>query len=255
MRPVDRQQRIVEMVQSRGRVMVDELAILLDASQETIRRDLGTLAARGAVRKFHGGAALPMTQVEGPYDRRMIENAPAKRAIARLAASLFKPGDTIFIDTGTTTVFFAEELAWVAGITVITNSATIAGKIARTERGARVFLIGGEYVEEASEVVGPLAIEQIRRFHADHVVLTVGAIDVARGVMDYNIEEAEIARAMIAQAKTLTVLADASKLGRSALFEVCPVDRIHRLVTDMDAPRSLVDELLTLGIVIHRAPV
>ena len=140
MRPVDRQQRILEMVHERGRVMVDELAILLDASHETIRRDLGTLADRGAVRKFHGGAALPSIQVEGPYDRRMVENAPAKRAIARLAASLFKPGDTIFIDTGTTTAFLAriggDAIDW--DMTLLFAAAAIAGVGVGTRAADRI---------------------------------------------------------------------------------------------------------------------
>ncbi len=108
---------------------------------------------------------------------------------------------------------------------------------------------------DASEAVGPLAIEQVRRFRADHVVLTVGALHAVRGIMDYNIDEAEIARAMIDQAAALTVLADASKLGRSALFEVCPIERVHRLVTDTNAPRSLIDQFLSRDIVVHRAQV
>jgi len=246
MRPRERRQRVLNIVRERERVSVDLLAKETAASPETIRRDLTELAARGFIRKFHGGATTPnldtrAANVEGSFQARMREHVQEKRAVARRAAALFEPGETIFIDTGTTTVFFAEELARLSGITVITNSAAIAQAISRGEEN-RVFLIGGEYKQEAAENVGGLAIEQIGRFRAGHAVLTVGAVEPS-GVTDYDLEEAQIAIAMVTQARSVTVLADSSKIGRSGLFTVAPLEAIDRLVTD-NLPDDAVAEAL-----------
>lgn len=250
MRPDLRREQILGLVRARERMTVDALAELLTTSRETIRRDLTELAERGLVKKFHGGAAWPEAGGESAFQARMSENTREKRAIGHLAASLFAPGDTLFVDTGTTTVVFAEELARRSGLTVITNSLGIAQILGRSAMANRVFVIGGEYRDDAGENVGVLAIEQIARFHAAHAVITVGAIEPA-GVMDFQLDEAEVARAMVGQARKVTVLADSSKLDRSALFQVCPLSRLDRLVVDRapseplaEAPRHAEVEVL-----------
>ncbi len=233
MRPNDRRAQILALLRHERKASVDRLAERLGASRETIRRDLADLAEQGVVRKFHGGAALIATAsaVEGSFQKRRLENVPQKRAVAARAARLFRPGDTLFVDTGTTTVAFAEELAQSRGLTIMTNSVAVAQIVARGADDARVFLIGGQYADEAAEMLGALAIQQIQQFHAGDAVLTVGAIETD-GIFDYAIDETEIARAMIGQARRVTVLADASKLGRGGLFQVCPLGRIDRLVID-----------------------
>ena len=232
MRPEERRSQIMDMVRERGRVVVDDLAELLDVSRESIRRDLNALSTQGQVRKFHGGAEYPHTDRESAYRVRMTENVQAKRQIARRAAALFADGDTVFVDTGTTTEYFSEELAKVSGISVITNSSVISANLAGSEADNQVYLIGGQYNGERTCSYGALAVEQIRLFHASDVVLTVGAINANTGITNFLLDEAEVARAMLRHAKTLTVIADASKVGRTALFEICPLERIDRLVTE-----------------------
>lgn len=236
MRIRERREHVLSILRQRQRASVDELAEELDASHETIRRDLTELAVRGLIRKFHGGATLPAAQAadethEGPLQVRLSENVAEKRMIARAAVKLFAPGDTLLVDTGSTTVLFAEELAKLPGLTVITNSTLIAQAIARGEGGSRAFLLGGEFKDEVSETVGPLVINQIRSFHPRHAVLTVGAIS-AGGILDFNMEETEVARAMVEQATELTVLADHSKIDKAGLFQVAPLAMIDRLVID-----------------------
>jgi len=233
------------LVQERERVSVDELAELLDSSRETLRRDLGLLADAGRIRKFHGGAALPDLGQEGPFAQRMLTAVQEKRAIAQAAAQLFGKGDTIFVDTGTTTLIFAQALAHRPGVTVITNGLEIGRTIA--DAGGKVFIVGGEYRPELGETVGPLAVEQIERFHAAHAVLTAGAIGVG-GPMDFELEEAQVARAMIAQARSVTILADSSKLDRAALFQLCPLSRITRLVVDAAPSEALAAALGDAGV-------
>jgi DeoR family glycerol-3-phosphate regulon repressor len=245
MTPDERRKAIVALVREKGRISVDDLAARLGASRETIRRDLTSLSRRGLVQKYHGGAAIPSG--EGPFLIRMGENAARKARIARAAASLFAPGDVLFIDTGSTTAYFAEELARVENLTVFTNSATIAHTIGKVDNGARVFMPGGEYKADNRQMVGAMTVEHIRRFRARRAVLTIGAMNAADGVMDFNVEEAQVARAMIARADELIILADSSKFGLSGVFGVCPLEQIEILVTDAAPEGDLAAALKQAG--------
>ena len=249
----ERQARLVEIVWEEERATVEMLARRLGASRETIRRDLSQLARQGKVKKVHGGAVRPVVLGEPEFQQRLSENAPAKAAIARAAAALFRPGEALFVDTGSTTLFFAEEIARLGGLTIITNSTEIARVIDKAGNGHRVFLLGGEYRHGNSQTVGTMVAEQIRAFRAHHAVLTVGAIDRRGGAMDYNLEEAQVARAMIAQSERLTILADHSKFGALATFEVCPLARISDLVSDGPVPAEIREALEAGGTRLHRA--
>jgi len=243
MTPSARRTEIVKTIRLRGRVTVGELAESLNISRETIRRDLFELARLGKVQKFHGGASLPVHTGEGPFRDRMSENAEAKTLIAAEAVKLVTPGETIFVDTGSTTLYFAEKLAEISNLTVVTNSAEIARLISLAPSQARTFLVGGEFNGDNRQTVGSLAVSQIRSFRAHHAVLTIGALDARTGVMDFNIEEAQVARAMIEQAEFVTVLADSSKFECIASFEVCSLDRVTNLVCDRP-PSGKLDKAL-----------
>ncbi len=232
MNPSIRQYKIVNLIRERNRVAVDELAKLLKISKETVRRDLAVLARAGKVQKFHGGASLPMIAGEGPFRDRMSENSAAKAAIAEEAVKLMASGETVLIDTGSTTHYFAEQLAELSGLTVVTNSAEIARIISQAQSQSKAFLLGGEFNADNRQTVGSMAIQQIRSFRAHHAVLTVTAVDLRTGIMDFSIEEAQVARAMIEQAESVTVLVDSSKFDRIASFEVCGLDRVTNLVCD-----------------------
>ncbi|RQZ25559.1 DeoR/GlpR transcriptional regulator [Burkholderia sp. Bp9090] len=247
MKPSERHAAILAYVRNSGRVTVDFLADTLGTSRETIRRDLTELSLRGQLRKYHGGAERLDRRTEGAFNARLSEQADEKRVVARLAASLFDKDDTLFIDTGTTTLAFAEELAARPKMTIVTNSVSITQTLARSSERHRVFMIGGEFLEEASENVGALAVEQIKQFTAHDAVITVGAID-ATGAMDFELREAEIARAMVAQARRITVIADDTKLNRSALFRVCQLSDIHRIVLNAYPDAQLADAFRAAGV-------
>jgi DeoR family glycerol-3-phosphate regulon repressor len=254
MRPHERQEKILELLRDNGRVKVDALAEMLNISPETIRRDLTNLASEGLLWKVHGGASLPQPNGEGPFQIRMTERLREKRAIARAAAGLFHPGDTLFVDTGSATVLFAEELSRQSGLTVITNSVMIAQIMTRSRNGHRAFLIGGEYSDEAMENLGALAVRQVSQYHAVHAVITVSSLDVD-GAMDYALEEAEIARTMIDQARSLTVIADSTKFQKMGLFRVCRLDELDCLVTEALPNDALTEALDKAGVDVHIAPV
>jgi DeoR/GlpR family transcriptional regulator of sugar metabolism len=248
MTPAARQAKIANIIRQQNRVTVNELAEALNISRETIRRDLTALAQKGKAQKFHGGASLPTTTGEGPFGERMGENVGAKVQVAAEAVKLVSPGETIFIDTGSTSLYFAEKIVELSNLTVITNSAEIARIISLSPLQSQAFLLGGKFNGSNRQTVGNFAISQIQSFRAHHAILTIGALDVQTGVMDFSIEEAQIAQAMTEQAESLTIIADSSKFGRIASFKVCGLDRITNLVCDQYPSKKIKSALLEANV-------
>jgi DeoR family glycerol-3-phosphate regulon repressor len=248
MKPDERRRRIADLVKEASRASVEELAGLLDTSRETVRRDLALLSEQGVVRKVHGGAVHAQTALESPLKDRYAAARQEKLALAETAAKQFREGDSLLIDAGTTTALFAAALGRTGSFTIITNSLLVAQELRDSQHKSEVYLLGGRFFGEGYEVLGSLVVEQIQRLQADHAVLTAGAVDPAGRCLDFNAEEAYIARAMMASARQTTILADSSKLGKHALFQVCEAAQIDRLVTDKAPPRDLADALRAAGV-------
>lgn len=242
LRPGVRQAEISDLVARRGEASVEILAAKFNTSQETIRRDLSILADAGRVQKVHGGARRAFQREEGAFDERMDRNAVAKQVIAEKIAKLITPRQTIFMDTGSTTLICAEALARVKDLKVITNSARIAATVAAGTGGSEVFLLGGRFNSDNSQTVGLATICEIGQYRTDHAIITIGALDTCRA-MDYSNDEAQVARAMITGASNVTIVADQSKFGQTATFSVCNLKRIDRLVVDVPPTGALADAL------------
>lgn len=239
---------IVERVSRDGRVAVIELAEWLGASRETVRRDLSLLAEQGLLRKVHGGAVRLQSTQEDSFGARLELNRDAKRRIGEKAAELFAPGDSLLIDSGSTTILFSEALAQKSGMTIITNSHHVAQAASKGRGENSVFMLGGQYCHEGAETLGPMTNDQIQMLSADHAVLTVGAVDAAGRFMDFIADAAYTARAMIARARQVTVLVDSSKLEKTALFEVCGANQVARLVTENPPPPAVMTSLRAAGV-------
>ena len=250
MTPEERRRFIADTTAARGRVRVQDLLQMVDASPETIRRDLAALARAGLVRKVHGGAVSPDFEAEGSFAARLRQQSAAKQAIAAAAAGLFAAGASVMLDTGTTTLALAKALGRRDDLLVITNSAQLAA--AAASAGNRVRLLGGAYRREGQELVGGTTVQQIGGFHPDHVVLTVAGLD-AGGIGDLDEAEATVARAMVATGGRLTVVADATKLHRRYLFRIAGLSRLATLVTDREPPADLAVQLGDAGVAVRVA--
>ena len=238
-----RHRKLVEIIREKESASVEELAGRLEASRETIRRDLTKLSRQGKIQKVHGGAVMPNVFAEGPFQQRMSENAGAKMRIATAAAELFHPGETLFINTGSTSLYFAEELASRSGLTIVTNSTEIAKTVSIGGKDNETFLLGGAYVAGNRQTLGPMVTNQVNDFSAHHTILAIGALTPGRGVMEFRHDEAELARAMLKRSRSLTILTDASKFTGLASFSVCDLGCIDRLVCDSMPPAEILAEL------------
>lgn len=244
MKPAERQRRVAAMVGQEGLLSVDVLAARFGVSAETIRRDLAHLADIGAIQKVHGGARAVRLHAEGSFDDRMAEDALAKGIIARKLAAMIDPGETLFIDTGTTTLACAEALRAVPGLTVVTNSARIARTLAQGD--ARVLLLGGRYAFDNDQTVGAEALRQIAEFRAGCAILTPAAVDAEAGILDSDLDETHVARAMVAHADRVIVVAASSKFARRAAHRVCRLQDVDALVSEA-APQGQLARALELA--------
>ena len=191
---------ILAIVQEEGRCTISRLAERLRVSDETIRRHVRPLVAEGVLTREHGAVAARELHVEPPFSRRMKVAATAKRTIARAATALVRGGQTVMIDTGSTTAYVAAELCALRDLSVVTNSIEIARHFVGRQ-GHRVFMAGGELRADIAAAVGPEALGFIQKFRADVAIISIGAIHPQHGFMDFDLGEAHIAQTMLAQGR------------------------------------------------------
>ncbi len=237
---------IMRLVQEEGTITIASLADRLGVSLETIRRDVKPLTNDGSVLKMHGAIGLPTYSGEAPFEKRMRENSEAKRAIARHVAATIRDGNSIMMDTGATTSFLARELLSHRHLTVVTNSSDIARTLA-TVNGNKVYMAGGELRSDSGAAFGVSAIEFVSRFSVAHAIISAGAVDACGGIMDYNLEEAEFARMVLARGARSLVITDHTKFGRQGLVHVCSFSGFGELVTDSTPPQDIAAALAEAG--------
>ena len=229
----ERKQHILRLLSAGdGRLETDELVDALNVSRETVRRDLLELESEGKIRRVHGGVLATEAVAEKPFEARRRLNAKAKQRIAQAAAHLVEAGTTCFIDAGTTTAAFATALAAVPLITVITNSLEVATTLRGAQPKADIHLLGGSLVTDVPGTHGELTLSQIARFRPDTAFVAPVGVHPKHGATNYLLPEAEVARAMIANAGRVVLLADRSKLGQVSRVEICPCSSIDILVCE-----------------------
>ncbi len=213
-----------------AKALADELGV--DAS--TIRRDLDALEREGQAQRTHGGARpTPGGTAKLPYTMKEGERLTEKAAIGQAAADRVRDGQTVILDSGSTTYEVARALRNHTGLTVITNDLRIAKYIAETP-GMRLLVTGGELLGSVFTLVGERAIAFLSDYTADWAFLGADAIDIEAGVTNMNTLEVPLKRAMITAAGHAVVVADSSKFGRRALAKVAGLDEITNILTDSD---------------------
>lgn len=251
-RPGARQARILDLLARLGFMTVTDIAAATGISAITVRRDLVELAQRGALERTHGGAmALRSGQAEvfdafePAFDARRRRNNTGKAAIARAALELVKPGATIALDVGTSTLELARRFAEVGEIKVVTNNLRAASLLADSPHA--VYVPGGRVRGKELSVHGPHAAAQIRDYWFDLAFIGVSGITEA-GLFDYSPEDTEIKRLYMERARQVVVLCDAEKFGHLSMVQVGSLGQMHVLVTDAAPPEGLAAALAKSGV-------
>lgn len=230
----ERHNLILKLVNERSIVSVGDLLDLLGASEATIRRDIGTLAERGEVRRIRGGAEAvrPRHQphlVGMPFAMSQDISVPQKRAIARAAAELITPGESIIINGGTTTFALVEFLAD-QDLDILTNSFPMAAQLLATSRN-RITLPGGTIFREQNIVLSPFNNDTIENFWGNK--LFTGCYGINRfGIMEADPLIVQAQTKLLKRTEDVIVLADSSKLRQKSSMIVTGLERISTLITD-----------------------
>ncbi len=233
----ERQQRILAALGHEGRVAVPDLARTLGVSEDTIRRDLKALAARGFLHKTHGGAVTLDASRMAWNDRAALQSE-AKTRIGARAAQLVHAGDSVILDAGSTVLELAHHLR-VRPLSVLTNSLDIAA-VFIADRDVQLSLTGGDWHTRSRYLVGASALDTLARRRADWAFLGACAVHPAQGLTSVSDADAAVKRAMLDAADRTVVLADSSKAGQIAPHLVAPLARLYALVTDdADVARTM----------------
>lgn len=248
----ERQQAIADLVRSSGRASVAELALEFAVTTETVRRDLSALAAARVVRRVHGGAVLtPVpTVVESGLDERDLTRAGEKERIARAATHLLPDsGGSVVLDAGSTTSRLAALLTRDARLTVFTHGVPVASRVAVLPH-VQLHLLPGRVRTPTQAAVGAETVRSIGRLRVDVAFLGANGISVDHGFSTPDADEAAVKAALVRAARHVVVLADSTKLGRDATVSFADLAQVDTLVTDADAPDSLVGALRAHGVAV-----
>jgi DeoR family transcriptional regulator of aga operon len=229
---VDRRNEIVRLVNKNGRAKVEELSQHFGVSTVTIRNDLNYLEERGLIHRAYGGA---LTRKEVAFDPTLFEKAKLhveeKKRIGEKAAEMVFDGESIVLDSGTTTLEIAKAIKSRKDLTVMTNAINIATELAGLP-DVTVMLTGGTLREKSFSLVGPNAESALKAFYFDKLFLGVDGLDAESGLTTPNVLEAQLNRVMIEVSRETIVVVDSSKFGRRSLSLIVPLDRIHTVITD-----------------------
>ena len=222
---------ILALARDAGRVGVDELVERFQVTPQTIRRDLNELCRQRALTRVHGGA-IPVSGVQNlAYEARRLVSAPHKRLIGEAAALLIPSHSSLFINIGTTTEEVARALHRQDGLLVITNNLHVATELYR-HPGADVVLAGGMVRRVDGGVMGAATVDMIRQFRVDTAVIGTSAIAEDGTLLDFDLREVRVSRAIIEQARRVVLVTDSSKFARQAPVRVAHLSEVDVLVTD-----------------------
>jgi len=246
----ERHRKILAALERRPSLSLAELERLLKASAATVRRDLTFLEKLGRLVRTHGGVLHPdQARGEVSFDRKSRQALEAKLALAREAAALVKGGETAFVDAGTTALEVGKRLLAMERLTVFTNSIPLLNE--RPADGTRLVALGGEVRGVSLALVGAEALEWVNRIGIDVAFLGTSGIDPAEGPTTTELSEAGVKSAIVARARRVVLLADASKWGRPAAIRYADWARIHDVFTDHEPTRAERAALTARGTVLH----
>ena len=231
MRPGERQRAILERVEASGDVTIADLALALNVSEMTVRRDVERLEREGALRRTHGRVVRGVSgSYEPPFAARADRSAGEKALIARQVSELIADRQTVILDGGSTGVAIARELA-TRELTVCTPSLRVADEL-RSATGVRLMLTGGTMRRGEESLIGPSAVATLEEHRFDVYVMTVSGLDPLQGCTEWNTDDAIIKRTALRVSSRCIVAADSSKFGSTAFARVCGLDAISVVVSD-----------------------
>lgn len=249
----ERRQEILKLMEQNSRVAVTDLAKRFGVSASSIRRDLSDLDRLGLLERTYGGAiGLGGNTDETPYSERAIAQFEEKERIGRAAARLVQPGDTIFVDGGTTSECMLAQLPQEFRFTLVTYGLNIVQRLVDRDNITTI-LIGGILHGPSLTFGGVFANDSFECYNLrfDKAFLAASGVSAEAGITNAGFEEIPIKRRALRSARENILLADATKFGLIAAGVIAPIDSLSRLITTRDAPEAELERIRKKGIVVE----
>jgi DeoR family transcriptional regulator of aga operon len=244
---VERRRIILEELYQNKQVSTSQLKNRFKVSKVTLRKDLHYLENKQLLIRSRGGAMIPIKVGEDlSVDKRKVLNLSKKKSIAISACSLIKQGDTIILDSGTTLMQLAMQLRDIKELTIITNALDIAVKVSEFD-DLKIIVPGGVFRKKSFSLVGVNAVENFQIYRADKYFFSADGL-TSDGVFTANLEEGQIAKLIMSNAKENIFLADSSKFGRMGIINFAPLNKIHTIITDKNIPKEYSELLINSGV-------
>lgn len=247
----ERHLKILDLVNEKDRISVQELSARLGLSVVTIRKDLEELESEGLLRRQHGYAAKASPDA---INSRMSFRYLEKKKIAQKAVSLVEPMETIMIESGSTCALFAAELAAVNDVTIITNSTYIARSLGNAP-GVKVILLGGDYDTVAEVTTGPVTELCAREYYVDKIFVGIDGFTEESGFTNINHTRCSTVRALAKQADKVIVLTTSDKFGKRSVAKMFSTKEVHTVVTDSNLPSEYTDSLRSQNVHVELAEI
>lgn len=244
---IDRQRRILELLQKSDSLRTTETAAELGVTDETVRKDFEILEKRGDLVRTHGGAGRPgKVREELPFTERQAVRREEKQAIARAAAGRIRANETIFLDASSTVLTLTEFLPDLP-LTILTNALNVF--TALSERpNLDLICTGGMFDSKSRSFIGLTAEKSLQRYNIDRMFFSGNGLHLERGVSESNSRQAAFKERVVATAEDVVFLADSSKLGQKAAFYFAATSDVGCLITDKAADMDFLQQLQTRGV-------
>jgi DeoR/GlpR family transcriptional regulator of sugar metabolism len=240
MSELPRRERLLELLQAQTTASISEMALQFRVSEMTIRRDVERLTHAGAIIRVPGGARIARTVTfEKTFGERLTRMAEAKDRIGRAVAALIQPGESVVLDSGTTTLYVARHLRSHQNIVVITFSLAVVEELAGID-SVRLEITGGAYRRSSHDLIGQAVSDSLARISADKVVFGAAAVSRRRGVMVFD---PDAPRALLKAGRYRILAVDSSKIDSEALYSFCKLESCDLLITDSGISRKQLSKL------------
>ena len=237
MNMTSRHEEILGLLRIQGAVEVDSLAHRFGVTTQTIRNDLALLGRRGLIQRTHGGARRLMSVSSRDYAERRSHRGAAKQAIGCRAAGLIPNDCSIALNIGTTTEQVAHALNDHSDLMVLSNNINIINLLTGC-RSMALVQVGGRVRQRDGAVVGEDAVEFISRYKVDYAIIGASSLDADGAILDFDVREVSVARAILQNSRTRILVCDSSKFETRAPVRICDIRDVDYFVTDLPPPDS-----------------
>lgn len=239
--PLERQQKIMDLLKLKKVLKISELTEELNISIDTLRRDLNTLTKQEKIEKIYGGVKLVESKfAESSMDERMVSHLEEKERIALQCTEFIQDGDCIYLDSGSTTYQIAKYIKHFKNLTVVTNSIPVVNELMNSS--VELVIIGGKIRLNEQSVVAYDYIFNFDQLNILKAFLCASGITVEKGISDYNLEEAITRKKIIDMSKEIYVAADSTKFGKDVTVSIASLDKIDVLVTDVNLNKNMIQK-------------